>query len=128
MSAESIVVAALKANSTIQSLLGNGDSPATYRIDPMINVQGDSLPRITYQRVGTPPTGSLDGDGTIENARIQIDCWAEGYDEVKALAAAVKVAMATTESYKLDESDPDLDETATHRVSFDYSVWVRLGG
>lgn len=118
----------MKANSTLQGLVGDGASPPNMRIDPMVSVQGDELPRITYQRIATPPEGSLDGDATIDHARLQIDCWSESYDESNTIADAVNAAMATLTAYRINRFSEYSDETGTHRVSLDFSVWAPLGG
>jgi len=86
------------------------------------------LPAILYFKVTNNPVNTVSGTGTKENSRIQIDCYAGSYSEVKAISVQVRAGMAAATSYKsLVLSEQDLDfETAldVYRVTLDFSVWL----
>ena len=46
------------------------------RIYPLIRPQGTPLPAITYQRVSRTRIDPLNGMERVQNARLQLDCWA----------------------------------------------------
>lgn len=113
MSAESIVVAALKAADV-----------ASDRVYPVKRPQDSILPAVTYQRITADFGGSLGGDtSNCTRVYLQIDCWAKTYGAAKALAAEVRAAMKTIKSMPIDSTDFYEDETEIHRVSFDFYVW-----
>ena len=57
------------------------------RIHPVVLPQGTvaAFPAVTYQRVSGDRVYSLSGYSTLENARLQIDCWATSFETVKDL-------------------------------------------
>jgi len=122
MTAEESIVARLAATTGVTSLVGT-------RIYPMQAPQTAALPLVTYQRISTVRAGSLRGSGGLADPRIQVDCWAENYGAVKALADQVRRALdgyAAPGVVALILGEHDLldDEGRRHRVSQDYSVWV----
>lgn len=70
----------------ITSLIGT-------RIAPAPLSQKSTLPAITYQLISVEDALLHDGPMGLPQPRIQLDCWASSYAGVKALAAAVKVAI-----------------------------------
>ena len=75
----------------VRALLLDDDAVSTAvggsRIYPMIRPQGSTLPAITYQRVSRSRvdpfnrSDPLDADERVQNARLQIDCWAATYGD-----------------------------------------------
>ncbi len=116
---EQTLYSLLSAAPAVTSLTGQ-------RIYPLQRPQGDTLPALVYQRVATTPVTSLSGDTGIDAVRLQIDCLAATYVQVKALADASRAAIvgglrAITEM-QLDLYD---DETRTFRVTMDFRVWQK---
>lgn len=63
------------------------------RIYPLTIPQDVSLPAIAYQRVSRTGVLAHSGQTGLAEARIQITCQAAGYDTVKDLARAVRLAL-----------------------------------
>ncbi len=89
MSIEQSLYTHLTSDADIASIIGNGDSPETYRMYPLRLSQGASLPAITYQRVSGPREYDLAGPTGRARPRMQVDCWATSYSAVKDLASKV---------------------------------------
>ena len=91
---EPLVRALLLADPAVSAAVGGS------RIYPLIRPQGSALPAITYQRVSrirVDPFSRADplvADARVQNARLQIDCWAATYGDVKELAADVLNVLA----------------------------------
>jgi len=132
MSIETEVYSALAGHTGLQALVGNGDSPETYRIYPVKLPQDDSAPGVVYQKISAVPVNDLGGSNAKENSRIQIDCVGLTYASVKAVTVQIKAAMAAATNFKsllLLEQDIDFDDginvgTKTYRVSLDFSTWL----
>lgn len=111
------------------------------RIDWVKRPQGKPLPAIVLQKVDGAPVYSDEGESGLFSARIQVDCWAETYAAVKAVARQVMARLsATTESaftqnnisfqsaFNSDEQDVlevDADGHPIYRVRLDFIVWYR---
>ena len=94
---------------------------------PVEAAQSATLPYVVYRRISTRPTGTLtDGEGTIDAARIQLNCYAANYGASKAFATAVKAAMVAhfgPKAMKVHESDET--EDSENWVWLDYSIWMK---
>lgn len=103
----------------LNSLVGN-------QVYPMIAPQDVvSGPYITYQNIVNAPEYSLSDGITINNTRMQIDCWADDYATVKTLANSVAVAMQAAPFTNVPRSSRDAYEAPVkkYRVILDYSLW-----
>lgn len=69
------------------------DDTKPAKVYPMVIPQKIKVPAITYQRVTTEPSNVKDGPSTLDVNQIDIDSWADTYDEAKDLAAAVRAAL-----------------------------------
>ena len=119
MSYESDLRAHLLGASGITTLVGE-------RIYPITRPQNSVLPAITYTRIFGNPVQSIGGfTSATSEIRIQIDCWASTYDQVQALALAVRdrmfVTAATFRSYMQSDTDFYEDDTKIYRVSMDFN-------
>ena len=113
----------LQADASIAALVAD-------RIWPIVRAQGSSLPAITYQRVAGTPQSDLDGDdGDLIEVRVQIDCWARGFEDVRTLAELVRVRLQTAASTfrgrLLFDQDFYEDDVKVFRVSQDFALWYR---
>lgn len=113
-------------DATVGGLVGGTGSSA--RVYPMILPQGSVLPAVTYQVIDKPriDTASLSGHNARVRARVQVDCWAGTYAQVKSLADATRNALLTASAFtalNLDDRDLYEDDTHIYRVSADFSVW-----
>jgi hypothetical protein len=87
-----------------------------------------ALPRITFFQVGGFAVNFLSPEtANYKNARFQINCWGERYDDVQALARDVEDTLrvyvplhATTLSEAVASYEED---TALHGSNQDFSFW-----
>lgn len=83
-------------------------------------------PYIVFQRVFSSASVALGGPSNLQNTRFQIDVYSRQVSEVVAIGAAIGqafVASAIT-NVPLGSQDFYEDDTKTHRVSQDVSVWA----
>lgn len=90
--------------------------------------EGSDVPAVVTNVIYTEPATVLDGsDGDLLNKRVQIDCWADSYDEARDLAELVRARMQTEGisfgSSMLSDQDFDEPDTKLYRVSMDFSCW-----
>ncbi len=125
--AEGILVQALLASPVVAAAVVDPEDPSKYRISPLESTQGDGLLRITYKQVVLVPSTSLDGNtGNLDQVRIQTDCWGRDFAQVKALAAAVRAAVADRPKHLLVSSFEDYDsDSKLYRSSQDFNLWAR---
>lgn len=118
MNVEQQIYTVLAADSPVAALVAT-------RIYPMLMPPLVTMPAVSYQRVSTVPQNGLSGHHAIDHVRVQIDCWADDYDGVKALAAAVRTAMYTTPLFALPvmELDDYDSEEKLFRVILDFNIW-----
>jgi len=91
--------------------------------------QSATFPAITFSKVSGPREYSHSGQ-TYAEPRMQIDCWAKGYLEVKELAEDVRAALSgytgtfdgkkVMSCFLLNETDFYDMETQLHRVVVDF--------
>jgi len=90
MTAEQIVLAALKASPAVLDIVGQGDR---MRIWPDEATQGDPVPYIVFERIGSTPATFLDGEPAAAMVSMMITCWGKGRGDAARLAGAVEAAM-----------------------------------
>jgi len=100
------------------------------RIYPVLLPQGTvaAFPAVTYQRISADRVYSLSGYSTLENAKMQIDCWATSFETVKDLGNKMRQVVDGATAFASNLiSDQDLyeDEVQVYRVSMDFSLWNR---
>lgn len=112
------------------------------RIHPGSLPQGATLPAIVMNRISGAPQYSDEGETGLNEARVQLDCWADTYSQAKLVARAVIARLSafsgtvgTTEfaNIMLDD-ERDLREGGGNaaeypfRTSLDFSVWTQTQG
>lgn len=134
MSAEKAVYAILTTASAVEDLVGEGTSPETYRIYPIVAPQGTANPYVTYQRISSTREAHLRGALGECTARIQIDCYADDLGEAANLAEQVRISLDAFKgtaggvivTHTRLESDrsfyEDGVEPPLHRFSADYML------
>lgn len=89
-------------------------------------------PCVALTLVDEVPANSLCGDGSLDNARVQVDCYARdsgtqgGYLQADELARAVRAALRDATafgSWCLSRRDSYDEGTKLHRCSLDFSIW-----
>jgi len=91
MSVEAAVYDILSSASGVTSLVGGARSP---RIYPLAIPQGKSMPAVVFQQVSSIDEVTCDGHSEPRDDRFQVSCWADDPDGARALAEAVRAAMA----------------------------------
>lgn len=103
-------------------------SSVSTRIYPLIVPQESAMPAITYARISGGQQNDLFGYSNLENPRIQIDCWAKTYKEVKTIAENVHAVLYADTTFKaILVSDMDFYESDVelYRESMDFKIWNR---
>lgn len=117
---EQRLYAHLSANADLSALVAS-------RIYPLVIPQGASLPALVYQRISGVPANHAGRVPTLESARVQINCYAQRYGQVKDLRDAVIAALEQPSAYfqctRLAERDLYDDEDRTYALALDFSFW-----
>lgn len=87
---EEAIIARLLADTGVAAIAGA-------RVFPGMRPQGSALPAAVLNRISGGPLYADDGEVGLEQARIQIDCWAETYTGAKKLARAVTACLSAFE-------------------------------
>jgi hypothetical protein len=117
-SAEAIVFAAVKA------LLPNSDG--TFRVYPDVAPAGVARPYITYQAVGGHSPNYLSNTVDLQNARMQVNVWADTRSIANSLMQNVIAALtgqlikAVTIGAPVSSYEPD---TKLYGSRSDFSIW-----
>jgi hypothetical protein len=117
-SAEAIVFNALKA------LVANGDG--TFRIDPDVAPAGALRPYITFQAVGGQSPNYLSNTVDLQNARMQVNVWADTRAVATSLMQSAIAALtaapirATNIGAPVSTYEPD---TKLYGSREDFSIW-----
>jgi hypothetical protein len=69
------------------------------RVYPVILPDDPTLPAISYQRISTTRQYSTTGPVALNRVRVQFDCWARSYPEVKQLQVALLAALENRSAY-----------------------------
>lgn len=95
------------------------------RVFPNVAPNNVSKPYVVYSRVSSAPENTLADGASIENTRLQVDCFDTTYSAAVALAETVKAAMKSSAvtHVLLLEQDQFEPEALLHRVILDFSVW-----
>ena len=85
-----------------------------------------SPPYVVYRRISTLNHASIGGPATLDQARIQINCYGGNYPAAKALAEQAKTAIHDAfgpRAVRIHESDESDD--GDHWVWMDFSIWKK---
>jgi hypothetical protein len=95
------------------------------QVFPMIAPDSTLGSYITYQNIINSPENTLADGISINNTRMQIDCWADDYATVKALASDIADALSAASFTNIQKSTRDGYEPVVKkfRVILDYSFW-----
>lgn len=90
---EEALLAILKADSAVTTILGTGDA---FRMFPNVAPEKVVNPYITTTRVGTDPTNDKDGPSRLDVPQEDIDLWGDDHEELLDLALKVRQALDRT--------------------------------
>jgi len=99
------------------------------RVYPGNLPQEVEYPAVVYGRVGGSNVNTLTGDADLDNAAMQVDCFAATSAEAEALAESIRVLLKVSSTFKAlntskrgptysTEENPPL-----YWYSYDFSVW-----
>lgn len=89
------------------------------RVFPLVAPQGTAAPYITFQRISSLDTGTMDGTESLDMGRFQIKVFAKTYKESVVIAEAVKTAMSGKGNKALHMEDYE-SEPLLHVQLLDY--------
>lgn len=99
----------------------------TTRIYPEHRPPADALPAVVFSRVSGLRVNHLRGYGNLENAQIQIECYASAVDGRRALSDAIIGALSSAAQFSallLESPFDDYDDEAPVYVrTMDFSIW-----
>lgn len=111
-------------------------NPVRNKSTSIVN-DGDTLPRITIDRISNPRTPCLTGATSLSTPRFQVDVIASTYSQSREVAEAVRNCLdgyrglmgdvfvdgCTLEDERdFEDESPGLDEAATVGVSMDFII------
>jgi hypothetical protein len=122
----------------IQAAVGGSPtarSDGTAGVFPMQLPEASPLPALVYSVLPGHSVNSVQGTDRCEMRRVQIDCFAKHYEDVKPVAQAVKDCVlefrgtlddGTMMSGALKVSETDAFEEAPfqYRASLDFEFWI----
>lgn len=108
------------------------------RIYPMVLPALCEYPAVSFQKISDVPHHLMGSDSSLRSPRYQVDCWAETFSGVRALAEAVRAALqdatgtwggaggVVVQRAFLDmeiEFAENPGDATVYRVSQDYIIW-----
>jgi len=101
------------------------------RIYPVEAKQGAQAPRIVFLLVDDPDDTMVDGTSSgLVNARLQVNCFANNYEQAQALAEAVKKMFQAQSGPALSavprgKRDLPTGDPLVRCTSRDFSLWIQ---
>jgi hypothetical protein len=121
---EQSLYSTLTADGDVGPLLTNSDSPETFRLFAGVAPDNTAGTFAVYTMVFSNTPVWLNDIVDKENARFQLDLYADTYAEIRALADhckdALNTSMLLTEFNMSAQYDADVK---LHRMLIDFSVW-----
>lgn len=95
------------------------------RCYPLQMPKTPDYPSIVYARVSSNPQNRIEGGASLDQVRIQVDCYDLTYADAKNLSALVRAAMEAAAFKATLQFDTDLyeSEVKVYRVTMDFYVW-----
>lgn len=112
---------------TIRNILrasGGVTALVDQRISPAERAQDESLPAVVLTLVSCVPQNHLNGAPTLDANRVQLDVFAETYEDAREVAAACRSALEAggcVLDNEMDGFEPDVSE---YRVTQDFLLWT----
>lgn len=124
MTIEQSLFTALSDSASVAALIGNGDSPTTVRLYPEVAPDEVTRPYAVYSVISAVKPMTFSGRSTLENARIQIDCYSDTYAEARTLSDTILAAVDDGMSLGDNQATTFYErEPRLHRFSLDLSLW-----
>jgi hypothetical protein len=97
------------------------------RITPFVRTQNLTLPAVTMQRITMQPTNALSGDANMDHTRMQVNSFAETYDQTTQVANACRRAIQAAGyllSLEIDNFDDQAELAGVPQISQEYEIWA----
>lgn len=108
MKAEKVIKARLDSVTAVTDIVGT-------RIRGGILKQNETMPAVVYSRTGSRRTRGVSSDPGMATVTLRLTCVAQEYDDVKALAEAVRVAL---QRYGSAEAGADIGGVTVYDILF----------
>ena len=96
------------------------------RVYPDVGPSGVARPYVTYQAVGGQDITALDGPADLENARMQVNVWANDRLTAVATMRSVMTRMVAAGHFPIGAPVSDHEgDTNLYGSRLDFSVWYR---
>jgi hypothetical protein len=98
------------------------------RVYPLQMPQSQAAyPSVVYTRIASEPQNRLSAGASLDQVRMQIDCYDTTYLGAKTLAASVRSAMENASFKATLQFDSDFyePEVKLYRVMADFYLWQR---
>jgi len=124
MPVESKIYSALSGATVVTAVVSS-------RIYPMAIPQSlgvAAFPALVYARAGSLRVNSLSGYSNLENAQVEITCWATRYNDAKDLSTRVHSIMNAATAFRAtltDDADGIEPEAGLFSLTMNFSVWNR---
>jgi len=107
-----------------EELYSHLSSEIDYKIYPMVAPADAIMPCLVYTSLLNQDVQALQGDICYSKAKLQLDCYAKSYSQVKALASIVKDALYKFKYYPhsitiIDDYEHD---TKLYRQKIDFKI------
>ncbi|MFZ2967923.1 MAG: DUF3168 domain-containing protein [Sulfuricurvum sp.] len=79
------------------------------RVFPLVAPQGTVAPYITFQRISSLDTGTMDGTESLDMGRFQIKVFSKSYEESAIIAESVKTTMSGYGEKSMHNDDYESD-------------------
>lgn len=119
-------------NTTLLDFSGLTNLVSVDNIQPGFAAEGIGRPFVVWTRVFSEPQSGLDGfTSGLERVRVQVDCYAESFDSVIAIASQVRAAVDAVDGDNnlrgvcINEMDDFEEDTRLYRRMVEFSVFHR---
>ena len=115
--ATEVVRAILVAAAPVAAIVGANVEPV--RLD-----QAVVPPAVVLTRISLVPVNPIKGAPTLDENRVQVDCYAATYAQCRQLADACLAALEAADAVMLSESDNFEPDVTEYRTTQDFLVWT----
>ena len=106
------------------------------RVYPLRVAQGVALPAVAYQTISNSPTNCKEGDAGLDQKRVQLNIYAERYEQQEQLAGIIRQTLSgfsgTVSGTEIADityqTETDLHENAAeiYFKAQDYTITIKL--
>ncbi len=94
------------------------------RISPNVRAQDEEVPAVTLVLVNVSPLDCLASPPTLEQNIVQVNSWAETYDEAQSVADACRSALEAAGLTLRGQSERYEPAVEEYLVSQEFTLWT----